>query len=1855
MALLANPTLSNLTLSGYSINGVQLGTGTLTEDNTWDAPDVVYYLDNDVHVAEGVTLTIAPGMVIKGRYYDDAYYDGNDLSSELKVSGTLLAQGTPDRPIVFTSTHDDWHGGDTNNNGDSSVPGRGGWGGLRFYASSQDSSILDHVQVWYAGRDNIDARSTVAITFSGASPDFTNGMVRSSLGDGIVTTDYAENKIENTLFAYNAGGWSVNSQSHSRTEIINCTFNANKYGVVGSGADWMVARNNIFSNHAGTALQLTGGTTGLVEHNLFFDNPTHTSGVSPSPIGINGNIEGDPLYLDLSLGDHRLRDGSPAIDAATSMGAPDTDQDGYVRYDDPNVANTGFGFYTYYDIGCHERQEPSRPVDLVVESVQAMPAASVNEDLLVQYTVRNTGEIEAKGDWVDALFLSADAVWDPADALMGHIQHQGGLDGGKDYTTWLNVPVPGAVEGDYHVIVKTDHGENLRSAVVEVDEVNNATASDVVAIEVPELTLGQAMEGQFPAADTARYYKVTVEEGMSLRVALDDANGAGANELYVRYGAVPTRTEYDARGGANFAADQEAWIGLTEAGTYYILVYGDHIPDAPASFEVKATTMGFGIEAVTPDAIGNNDHAVIVLHGSAFEDGATVLLRRDGQDDIAADDVIVASGRVIQATFDLEGAAPGLYEVILIQDAQEHLAMQGFEVQEARQADVDIEISGPKTIRRGRTGTFTITMTNRGNATAPYAMGRFRGPNECAFETVRITSPAWHPQQFDVQIDPSVPEAAGGRAVYFAAYDLAPGQSAALEIKVRNVVGGGHQHIPMTAETWVLDQTQYMNYFVDSFEDVRVYVINHPSEFPQETIEKAQDRAQWDEDIREAIEQYDRQRKREELRQKASWSVHDTADLLLAAGLIVGAFVVATITSPVVGPSLVIAGGLLAFRVFMHKAIDSFTLLWESITSWDPNDKIGPGHGESGYVRPLAALPYTIRFENLAAASAPAQEIVITDQLDAKLDWPTFELTEIGFGEHVIDVPDGLAHWEGDVPLGEGLLARVNAGLDIETGLFTTHLICLDEATGLFPEDPFVGLLPPNQTPPEGEGWVSFRVDPVAGLGHLDEIHNQATIVFDTNPLIDTNVVTNTIDDNVPTSSVAPLPPQVTGSFEVAWSGDDADGAGVATYAIHVSDNDGPFVPWLITEEQSATFAGQPGHVYAFYSVARDWAGHEEAAPPEADATTQVWVDEPDIDLAAGATASDLHELDFAYVTLGAQASQSVVVTNRGTGALTIDSWALGDAAFEVTPPNPPGEEGDVTLAPEEQQIIQLTFTPDAMKGYATALTVLSNDPDEPRYVVALSGTCVPAALPPIEVADSAGLPNDLIVDFGAVDPGAQATHQITLTNRGEIELTLDAWTSSRPDVFALAPANPPGPAGDVMIPPGGSTVVDVTFLPAHVAGYGAALTVSCQRFSAPLQLAAIGTGAGTTAGGALGFEDPLGEPDDRMLEFGAVPLGQEAMATIIASNIGDEVLTITECESMDRSFTIVPQHELPWTLAPGQDVELAVTFAPDGTSAAHAAALLLGVEGCFTPRYVLGASGKALLDLVPPHVVDVRRGTGPERFDRLDEISVRFDEDVLLPKTALVLYNETTDELIPQTPEVDFRYDPATYTACWDLPAPGLPYGRYTAKLAAAKVVDVAGNPLDVPAPGGDSYEMSFLVTFPGDATLDGKVDALDYLTIKRNFAPAEEISSAEPAASVLPDEAGEVRATEDRIEPVDEQTLQETRSSAAVTKESCQSLTASVLAAAAEGFRASSAPDRRTGTRADSVAWGLRHWRTRATAGALRARSGLPKRRRVGEARALLTVDKGAEPYRPARLGIELDDNVVDALALPDLDQSA
>jgi hypothetical protein len=76
----------------------------------------------------------------------------------------------------------------------------------------------------------------------------------------------------------------------------------------------------------------------------------------------------------------------------------------------------------------------------------------------------------------------------------------------------------------------------------------------------------------------------------------------------------------------------------------------------------------------------------------------------------------------------------------------------------------------------------------------------------------------------------------------------------------------------------------------------------------------------------------------------------------------------------------------------------------QCIASRDPNQIVGPdGAGEARYVSGEVPFLYTIYFENKPDATAAAQDVVITNQLDtAKFDISTFQLGDIGFADKLV-------------------------------------------------------------------------------------------------------------------------------------------------------------------------------------------------------------------------------------------------------------------------------------------------------------------------------------------------------------------------------------------------------------------------------------------------------------------------------------------------------------------------------------------------------------------------------------------------------------------------------------------------------------------------------------------------------------------------------------------------------------------------------------------------------------------------------------------------------------------------------------
>jgi Subtilase family/SdrD B-like domain/CARDB/RTX calcium-binding nonapeptide repeat (4 copies) len=347
----------------------------------------------------------------------------------------------------------------------------------------------------------------------------------------------------------------------------------------------------------------------------------------------------------------------------------------------------------------------------------------------------------------------------------------------------------------------------------------------------------------------------------------------------------------------------------------------------------------------------------------------------------------------------------------------------------------------------------------------------------------------------------------------------------------------------------------------------------------------------------------------------------------------------------------------------------------------DPNDILGPvGFGESRWIDTDESLKYTIRFENATTASAPAQEVVITQQLDADLDWRTFKVDDYGWSGAVYELAGDRAFHRTriDLTASKGYFVDIAVVIDVTTGLATWKISTIDPATGETPLNAQSGFLPTNNAEGAGEGFVSYSIKAKRTAQTGDIVDATAQIVFDTEEPINTPAIFNTLDVSKPTSQVQPLTAtSETPEFLVSWSGTDV-GSAIANYTVYVSDNDGAYTPWLTaTGLTESTYTGLAGHTYEFYSVATDNAGNSQIIPTEAQATIRVaggvgsigdtvWVDSN----ADG--IRDQAELGLANVTVNLYNSASGLIattTTSATGAYSFTAIATGEYSVGFVAP----------------------------------------------------------------------------------------------------------------------------------------------------------------------------------------------------------------------------------------------------------------------------------------------------------------------------------------------------------------------------------------------------------------------------------------------------------------------------------------------------------------------------------------------------------------------------------------------------------
>ena len=224
--------------------------GDITANTTWNLANSPYTLTTDVTVVDGVTLTVEPGVVVKG---DDNY--------ELRIEGHLEAVGTASLPILFTSVED-------------GAPRD--WSGLVFAGGTGN---LKHVTVRYGGDANSvlgTERSNVVVTgVSTGEVRIADSQVLSN-ADSTGFTDYgvyvADSRvvISGTTFSGNGNGGGNDCVLYVAGGSSAVTLNGNAFRNNHSravrvqaehlGPVWMT--DNVFEGNDVNRVRIVGGTLG---------------------------------------------------------------------------------------------------------------------------------------------------------------------------------------------------------------------------------------------------------------------------------------------------------------------------------------------------------------------------------------------------------------------------------------------------------------------------------------------------------------------------------------------------------------------------------------------------------------------------------------------------------------------------------------------------------------------------------------------------------------------------------------------------------------------------------------------------------------------------------------------------------------------------------------------------------------------------------------------------------------------------------------------------------------------------------------------------------------------------------------------------------------------------------------------------------------------------------------------------------------------------------------------------------------------------------------------------------------------------------------------------------------------------------------------------------------------------------------------------------------------------------------------------------------------------------------------------------------------------------------------------------
>lgn len=250
------------------------GEQTLWQDTVWSG-DVV--IDGILTVAPEVRLEIRPGTTVRFTFFD-SNQDGFG-ENEIFIQGRLLALGTREQPITFTSA------------GESPRPGA--WGAINMMGSEEDNQ-LRHCIVEYAYRgfhahfgkgrveDSLFRYNLRAFQFQ----DSTVSVRRCEVLDNFNGLQFRDAHVTLEQCRISGGQWAIRCV-FSELKLDNCLISDNRMNSVSLRGSTLTAQGNqVRGNRKGIYLQRSKGT---LKDNLIEKNAEHGTFFEDSDVALLDN------------------------------------------------------------------------------------------------------------------------------------------------------------------------------------------------------------------------------------------------------------------------------------------------------------------------------------------------------------------------------------------------------------------------------------------------------------------------------------------------------------------------------------------------------------------------------------------------------------------------------------------------------------------------------------------------------------------------------------------------------------------------------------------------------------------------------------------------------------------------------------------------------------------------------------------------------------------------------------------------------------------------------------------------------------------------------------------------------------------------------------------------------------------------------------------------------------------------------------------------------------------------------------------------------------------------------------------------------------------------------------------------------------------------------------------------------------------------------------------------------------------------------------------------------------------------------------------------------------------------------